>query len=240
MKFGENKKYRIIDFEGLDCSFKETNYKKFIEQLKLLYGNKVLSESFPRYNKESSYGIKLWLNGKLNRDYLKTNPDTISILYYLDRISYWDEIISSEENITRYDLLTTENYIFCFDRYTISDIIYNSNTKLNDVDIISDFSKEYNIAKTPSPDIVIWMRMRSFDVLTDIISKKQNKDKNELDINMLHEAWKRSEYIIKNNLFEKNGIKTVIVECLDENNNIKPEDEIFSNLWEDFQSIYKY
>ena len=46
------KKPIIIDFEGLDCSFKETNSRKLAEYL---HGKRY---EFPDYSSESSYFIK--------------------------------------------------------------------------------------------------------------------------------------------------------------------------------------
>lgn len=48
----------IIAFEGLDCSFKETNYKEFASRLVRDYPSKqdfIITESFPRYQNKGSY-----------------------------------------------------------------------------------------------------------------------------------------------------------------------------------------
>ena len=58
-------KGKIIAFEGLDCSFKETNYKKFTENLKKNYelkeGEDLVTESFPRYDNDITIPLKKWL-----------------------------------------------------------------------------------------------------------------------------------------------------------------------------------
>ena len=54
---------KLFAFEGLDCSFKETNSKAYLDYLRSK-GRKAELFSFPRYDKESSYFVREYLGGK--------------------------------------------------------------------------------------------------------------------------------------------------------------------------------
>ena len=75
----------IIAFEGLDCSFKETNYNEFVQRMKAVYGSdNILTESFPRYDNESSIALKKWLNGIFDRVHLIKFLFGVNCLYSID------------------------------------------------------------------------------------------------------------------------------------------------------------
>ena len=70
---------KIIEFEGLDSSFKETNAKCLYDYLKDK-GYKVNIVSFPRYDCDSSYFVKRLLSGIYGvQD--KVNPQIINKMY---------------------------------------------------------------------------------------------------------------------------------------------------------------
>ena len=116
-------------------------------------------------------------------------------------------------------------YTFIFDRYNISNAIFNP--IYTGVDI-RDLTFDRDVYGIPLPDSVVWMRMRSFDVLKHLIAEKSNKDANEMDIDFLYKIWSRSEDMIKSDIFDQLGIRLVVVDCLNDDLTIKTKDEIFN------------
>ena len=53
---------KIIVFEGLDCSFKETTSEAVYQNL-LAKGEKVIKFSFPAYGQQSAYFVEQLLQG---------------------------------------------------------------------------------------------------------------------------------------------------------------------------------
>lgn len=225
-----SKNYNIIAFEGLDCSFKETNCKAFSNYARNVIntGGSVFTESFPRYENEASIFVRKWLDGKsFDRGFLKKHNMAVDSFYSLDRLSYWYD--KSEHNgYSIMDIMSKNHntfYTFIFDRYNISNTIFNP--IYTGVDI-RDFTYDRDVYGIPLPDTVVWMRMKSFDVLKHLISEKSNKDANETDIDFLYKIWSRSEEMIKSDIFEQLGIKLVVVDCLNDDLTIKTKDEIFN------------
>lgn len=234
----------IIAFEGLDCSFKETNYNKFLTHLTDMRGVNGLDSyfsvhnaSFPRYDEWGCSFVKAWLDGTFDRDMLKANPEIVDTFYALDRFQYW--YARNEDGTRRIDLLNNSDKFryFIFDRYNISNAIYNPIYPGVDV---RDFNFDYKNFKIPRPDIVVWLRMHSFDKLCELIAAKKEKDANELDIEFIKKAWERSEEIIKSDVFEQLGIKLIVIECLDENGNPRSKPELDWNIWSAVTSSIKY
>lgn len=234
----------IIAFEGLDCSFKETNFNKFVEHLTVMRGANNLdsyfsvhSESFPRYGKPGCAFVSNWLNGTFDRSMLKANPSITDTFYALDRFEYWFE--RNSDGVRHIDLLNNYDKFryFVFDRYNISNAIYNPIYPGVDK---RDFTFDRDKFQIPLPDIVVWFRMHSFDKLCEFIAAKEEKDSNELDIEFLRKVWERSEEIISSDVFRQLGIKLIVIECLDKNGNPRPKPEIDWNVWTSITSAVRY
>lgn len=227
-----NPKGSIIAFEGLDCSFKETNYKRFYNRIKNEFNDELIikTESFPRYGEKSTYALENWLNGKYDKTYLLEYPLARSSFYSIDRFDYW--FLKNEDGIRNIDLYRDRSACFIFDRYNFSNSLYNPKSKvIPNVPSLDDFRFDLKTFGIPNPTIVVWMRMKNFDVLVNEISKKENKDLIELDINFLREVWERSEVMLALKYGEELGVKVVIVECLDENDNIKSKEVLEEEVW---------
>ena len=263
---------KIIAFEGLDCSFKETNYKAFSErfkkfftdaqmyyppecpkELKLIYQrcNPIICESFPRYNTEFSLFVNQWLQGNYDREMLKEHPDIINTFYALDRFDFWHHFTSTpfgdDIKIRNIDFYQKGGAVFIFDRYTGSNAIYNpvSGDRIGVPDLLHDasafyskpLSTEESITNTgkvdliPPPDIVVFMRMKSFDVLLNSIANKKDKDKNELDKDFLHEIWLRAEQAINRDVYKDAGIKLISIDVLSKNGSFRSRENIAEEVW---------
>lgn len=199
----------IISFEGLDCCFKETNYRNFLDNLLKNHNEKYVNifyESFPRYGTDMCIPVEKWLQGKIDRDIVANLPLAKNTLYAIDRMNYWHEV--SEELDMEYDCNTLYQYkqknkraCFVFDRYSTSNIIYNPlNGDFNSHVTKEEILFEESFFKVPRPDIVVWMRATDFEFIREGLAAKQNKDKNELDLTYLEKVWKRSEMIIKEDI----------------------------------------
>lgn len=169
-------KGKIIVFEGIDCSFKETNSKALFEYLKTVEDiPKVNLIAFPTYGSPSAYFVEKFLKS----EYKNNDPYFISLLYAMDRA---DAI--ERENVK--ERLENGEW-FIFDRYVTSNVVYqcarvkdayyykNQLTKF--IDTI-----EYDVMKLPRPDLEIFLHCTNDDLVKKVISEKENKDKNELDL----------------------------------------------------------
>ena len=227
----KDKNYKIIAFEGLDCSFKETNYNAYVDYVKYHNISSIIkTESFPRYNKESSIFVRKWLsNNAVDREFLKQHPMAIDTFYSIDRYCYWYD--KTENNgYSMMDIVKNDPYrfyTFIFDRYNISNAIYNPiYSGIN----IRDFTFDRDVYGIPLPDTVVWMRMKYFNILEKLIAEKSNKDANELDTNFLLNIWSRSEELIYSDIFDQLGIKLVIVDCLNDDGTIKSKADIYNYI----------
>lgn len=168
-------KGKIIVFEGIDCSFKETNSNALFEYLKTVENiPKVNLIAFPTYGSQSAYFVEKFLKS----EYKNNDPYFISLLYAMDRA---DTI--ERENVK--ERLENGEW-FIFDRYVTSNVVYqcarvkdayyykNQLTKF--IDTI-----EYDVIKLPRPDLEIFLHCTNDDLVKKVISEKENKDKNELD-----------------------------------------------------------
>lgn len=232
------KKSVIISFEGLDCSFKETNYKSFVtklrEQRDESCGYHIHVESFPRYKNPICTPVISWLQGELDRPRLKKMPIAVNSLYAIDRMHYWFGEQDTFE-VRNADFLEGKEepdkfHYFVFDRYALSNAVYNpiDNGYKRTLEFDHKYFGIYN------PDIVVWMRMSNFDKIAEVLAAKQNRDKNELDLEFLRDAWERSERLIANNgwYIEKyTGATVIVVDVLDKNGEYKSREEIFDFIW---------
>ena len=236
---------KIIVFEGLDNCFKSTNFETFVRSMKDIYEfardkYRVISEKFPRYGTQCAVGIEKWLNGSFDRDYMKKFPEAVNSQYSTDRFSYWFESVhGAERNINK--LYNSDEYETCFifDRYNISNAIYNPMVG-NDT-TVDDLLFDHDTFGIPQADLVIFFRMRDFDILKSLIAEKQNKDANEVDTTFLKQVWDRAEKAISSTeMFKKAGIELRIIEVLDDNNNLKSRDQLAKEVWEQVSEAFGF
>ena len=225
----------IIAFEGLDCSFKETNYREYCRRLTTGNPNmKIFVESFPRYNSDSSLFIKRWLNGDIDRNHLMKHSRAVDSFYSLDRLSYWYD--KNQDSSMMIEHLA-QNACFIFDRYNFSNAIYNPIN--GNMPTIDDFMLDTKDFGVPNPDIVVWMHMRDFSVLENLVRQKNNKDANEKDLNFLKTVWERSEYVLKKKYLKKIGVKCIVIECIDQNGNIRSKEDIANDVWNSIENTIR-
>lgn len=181
---------KIIEFEGLDSSFKETNAKSLYEYLKDK-GYKVNIVSFPRYDCDSSYFVKRLLSGIYGvQD--KVNPQIINKMYALDRFDYI-------ETFNVRDRVENGEW-FIFDRYVGSSLLYQS-ANINNIELRKQIQKEmynfeYNILNLPKPDIVIAMKS-NLDMTIKSLEAKEKTDAFERNVVYLKKITEIYDEVIK-------------------------------------------
>lgn len=233
-------KGKIIVFEGLDYSFKEYNSKRLYEYIKENITEKVILLSFPNYESNSSYFVNEYLQGNYG-ECSKVDERECTLFYAMDR---YDTIMKN--NVHQ---LLEDGYYIVMDRYIGSNLIFqtakifNRNKKIvrhYDIgkadEIIEDYIDNYiswalelelQILQLPKWDTVIYMNM-PLRVSYPLMKERDLKNGKEEDG---HESNKEFLQCVEMNairLCEK--LKWNIVNCVDDSDNIRTEDEIFDNI----------
>lgn len=183
---------KIIEFEGLDASFKETNAKALAEYLRKK-GYHVSVISFPRYNAEASYFVQKMLDGY----YGKVEPEAIHKMYALDRFDY------IKMNNVESRLESGEWFIF--DRYVGSSMLYqtaeinNNKKRIEKQNEIANY--EYEVLGIPRPDLVIAM-YSTLDLVVQKISEKDKTDTFEKNIKFMRKVFSIYDQLISTNNWE--------------------------------------
>ena len=144
------KQGKLIVLEGIDGSGKSTQYRMLCEKLRndgIDYNHIV----FPRYDKESSALIRLYLNGAFGSHPDDVNAYTASTFYAVDRFaSYRDD----------WGKLYQNGGLIVSDRYTTSNAVHQG-CKLTDEELPSFFAwlsdLEYDKMGLPKPDLVVYL-----------------------------------------------------------------------------------
>ena len=105
------KRGKILAFEGLDGSGKETQTKLLEKRLRD-EGIKVVRIEFPNYENKYSLFVKEYLNGKFGKD---VDPYVVSVFFSLDRFAIYKSKIKN---------YLDDGYVVICDRYVYSNLIY--------------------------------------------------------------------------------------------------------------------
>jgi len=178
-------KGKLIVIEGVDGSGKQTQtellYKRLIED-----GQKVMLISYPRYDKESSAMVKLYLSGAFGEDPGDVSPYIASTFYTADRYASYKE---------DYEAFLKEGGVVLADRYTTSNMVHQAGKIKEPVErkrfLAWLWDYEFNIFGLPIPDRVFFLNIPP-EVNQILMENRNNKitGKAEKDI---HE--KSSEYL---------------------------------------------
>ncbi len=143
-------KGKLIVLEGIDGSGKSAQYRRLCARMEndgIAYTHIV----FPRYDKESSALIRLYLGGKFGSKPEDVNAYTASTFYAVDRFaSYRDDWGAVYEN----------GGLILSDRYTTSNAVHQG-SKLPEAELpaffdwLQDF--EYGKMGLPRPDLVLYL-----------------------------------------------------------------------------------
>ena len=172
---------RLIVIEGIDGSGKSTQYNKLKLRLEA-EGKKFRALVFPRYDKESSALIRMYLGGEFGSDPGDVNAFAASSFYSVDRYA------SYKTDWCGYYL---EGGLLLSDRYTTSNAVHQG-AKLPEGQRASYFNWlydfEFDRLGLPSPDLVIYLNI---DVETSLRQMKARQEKTNThgDIHEMHEQY---------------------------------------------------
>lgn len=169
---------KLIVFEGIDGSGKETQSKALLAKLEK-EGRKVRHISFPNYESDSSALVKMYLSGKFGKDPEDVNAYTASLFYAVDRFASYKMDWKSF-----YD----EGGIILCDRYTTSNMVHQM-TKIEDEGKRKEFlawleMTEYEKMGLPKPDVVILLDL-PLEVSQRLV-KERAKQGGSMDIHESH------------------------------------------------------
>ena len=211
-------KGKLIVFEGIDGSGKSCQYRHICQRLEndgIDYNHIV----FPRYDKESSALIRMYLGGSFGSHPEDVNAYTASTFYAVDRFaSYreaWGEIYNA-------------GGLIISDRYTTSNAVHQG-CKLSDEELPEFFGWLYDLEYVkmglPQPDLVIYLDV---DIDTSLARMKHRQDKthtaadiHEKDVEYLrrclHTADMAADYYGWTRIpFMKDGVEREVEEKKDE------------------------
>ena len=184
-------KGKLIVLEGIDGSGKSSQYKRLCERMEndaIAYNHIV----FPRYNKESSALIRMYLAGDFGAHPDDVNPYAASSFYAVDRYASYK---------TKWGSFYEAGGIVIADRYTTSNAVHQC-SKLPpeqwDDFLRWAFDYEYRLLGLPAPDAVVYLQVDpavSQKLMTGRYhGDESRKDVHEKDIEYLARSRRAAEY----------------------------------------------
>lgn len=144
---------KLFAIEGVDGAGKETQTRLLLKRLER-EGHSPLRVSFPDYESESSFAVKLYLAGAFGEKAADVGAKAASTFFALDRyISYK----------TNWEKDYNEGRIILADRYVTSNMIHQASKleteeeKSAFLDWLCEF--EYGVYHLPKPDAVIFLNV---------------------------------------------------------------------------------
>lgn len=160
-------KGKLIVLEGIDGSGKSAQYRRLctrMEQDGIDYHHIV----FPRYDKDSSALIRMYLGGSFGTHPNDVNAYAASVFFAVDRFASFRE---------DWGKIYDEGGLILSDRYTTSNAVHQG-SKLPD-DELPDFFRwlsdlEYGKMGLPQPDLVIYLDV---DLETSLLRMKRRQER---------------------------------------------------------------
>ncbi len=218
---------KIIVIEGTDGCGKETQAKLLTKVLNDL-GILSYKQSFPNYGTAGSKPVESILSGELGQGVNFFDAYQSSVLFAVDRLyTYKKQLLP----------LLNKGYNIVFDRYVESNILYQA-SKINEpnefnsyVEWLLDF--EYNKLKLPKPDITIYLNLPP-NVSSQLINNRELK--NGLGDDIYEKNKQYIDLVYNKGLIIAKERKYVIINCLDENNNLRSIESIHKEIMNEINS----
>ena len=160
-------KGKLIVIEGIDGSGKSAHYRRICEHLEadgIVYNHIV----FPRYDKESSALIRMYLGGEFGTNPADVNAYTSSTFFAVDRFAAYR---------TDWGKIYNNGGFILSDRYTTSNAVHQG-AKLPDEELEEYFKWLYDLEYVkmglPIPDLVIYLDV---DIETSLARMKHRQEK---------------------------------------------------------------
>lgn len=165
----------LIVLEGIDGSGKSSQYRRICEKLRR-DGTDFKNITFPRYDKDSSALLRMYLNGEFGTHPDDVNAYTASLFFSVDRFASFSQDWGDDYRAGR---------LIFSDRYTTSNAVHQG-SKVEDKNAFFSWLEdlEFNKIGLPRPDLVIYL---DTDVETSLrrMRKRESENNSHADI---HEA----------------------------------------------------
>lgn len=219
----KEKRGLFVAIEGSDGSGKATQVARLKQKLEQS-GYLVEVIDFPRYNQESSYFVRRYLNGDYGSSE-SIGPFTPSLFYALDRFDAKEKI----------DQALSLNKIVIADRFVASNLAHQGQKFNDEVQKIAywdwDQKLEFEMLSTPKPDLNLILTLPAEISLKLIEKRGEKKDIHESDPLHLERALK--SYI---ELSKYRPDEFIRIEC-SRGGNLMSIDEIFNLVWNKIEPI---
>jgi dTMP kinase len=204
------KKGKMLVFEGLDGSGKQTQSQLLFERLEE-NGYPVMKVSYPRYDNESSALVRMYLRGEFGDNPNEISPYICSTFYAVDRYASYKQ---------DYEQFYNNGGIVIADRYTTSNMLHQASKIQNAferqkfLDWLYDF--EFNLYKLPVPDLVFFLDLSVADTF-NLTKNRANKITGEKkkDIHESNAVHLNSAYDIACELIKK--YQWIQIKCITDN-----------------------
>ncbi len=212
---------KIFVIEGTDGSGKQTQTKLLVEYLRS-QGKNVITQSFPNYDSPSSGAVKMYLGGEFGDNANCINAYQSSVLFAVDRFC----------TLKKLEKQLNEGTYIVFDRYVSSNMLHqackieNKEERNKYLNWLDDF--EFNLMKLPRPNQIFFLDVPPKKSIELAHARSELKAGTKKDI---HES--DEEYLVKSYNTGKdicNMYGWTVINCLDENNNLKTIEEISNNI----------
>lgn len=209
-------KGKLIIIEGTDGSGKQTQSNLLYDNLKKYHNVKKIS--FPNYESNASYPVKMYLAGEFGKND-DINVYASSVFFGVDRYASFKKDWESFYN---------SGGVVISDRYTISNVIHQGN-RIHDEKEFKYYNSwltdlEWNKFGLPVPDLIIFLDM-PYEFSNKLIDTRPNKitGENKKDILESDENQKIRAYNTAKKVIDIYGAK--VVTCV-KNNEIRAIEDI--------------
>ena len=234
---------KFIVFEGLDCSFKETNSNKLYEYIKETHPEiNVKIVHFPRYGEPACCMVEKYLKGEYKNELTTTFMKSLPFLF--DMVDYF----VSEGN----EHLLNNGWIIA-DRFWYSNIFYRGAENcppLEDVpmlrssmySIYDDLKRMADKMMLPSPDFVFLMKSHFNTVKEKIESKSTNLDEHTNNLSYMKNVMNCYDLFNFRGIVDYENVPVYDKNYVPDDPNssyevkLKSEEEIFNHIKEVFES----
>lgn len=225
---------KIIVIDGLDGSGKRTQAKRLLDKLQEM-GKNVHEVSFPKYESNSSYPVRMYLNRELGDDPFKLNPFMCSLFYSVDRgIQFAQELM---------DIYNQPDSILICDRYLSANIIHQGAKieSAEDKDKFFDWVYDLEIDKVglPHDDITIILSL-PVETSQKLMSKRYEEHEEKKDIHEANVAYLEKCYTTVDravNHLSSVGHNWVKIDCSDGNGGIRALEDIENDIWDKVKDL---
>lgn len=212
----------FIAIDGLDGSGKKTQSDLLCEYLRSR-GVKVRTLDFPDYENDSSFFVRMYLNGELGTDPSATNAYAASMFFAADRyVSYrqdWSADHSDPDTVIVANRYTTANAI-----HQLSKLPREEWEKF--LSWLWDF--EFSKLGLPAPDLVLFLELPP-EISLSMVERRSNETGRKKDIHELDRDHMKKSYDAGRYAADALSWKRIF--CAEENGtSMKTREEIFAEI----------